>query len=153
MYTLGRRGIMGVPPYLYKHNICRGVSRPGFRDRDPGIPGRDSLPFPSLLLPGIPGRNEVLINGTKMIRTLVVPVTSDIFSSNYVVFSTVPPGFVSRSRSSLNFPVSRDFPGSLPSHLRDIPNPENLSGAGRDTPLILSLLLRSQFVIVTQIRA
>ena len=111
------------------------MSRPGFRDRDPGIPGRDSLPFPSLLLPGIPGRNEVLINGTKMIRTLVVPVTSDIFSSNYVVFSTVPPGFVSRSRSSLNFPVSRDFPGSLPSHLRDIPNPENLSGAGRDTPL------------------
>ena len=120
------------------HTFSRGVSRPGFRDRDPGIPGRDSLPFPSLLLPGIPGRNEVLINGTKMIRTLVVPVTSDIFSSNYVVFSTVPPGFVSRSRSSLNFPVSRDFPGSLPSHLRDIPNPENLSGAGRDTPLSIT---------------
>ena len=120
------------------------MSRPGFRDRDPGIPGRDSLPFPSLLLPGIPGRNEVLINGTKMIRTLVVPVTSDIFSSNYVVFSTVPPGFVSRSRSSLNFPVSRDFPGSLPSHLRDIPNPENLSGAGRDTPLIFASFLCSR---------
>ena len=33
----------------------RDVSRPGFRDRDPGIPGRDPFPFPPLLLPGEPG--------------------------------------------------------------------------------------------------
>ena len=34
------------------------------------------------------------------------------------------------------FPGSREISGSLPSHLRDIPNPENPSGRSRDQALV-----------------
>ena len=108
--------------YVHNSDFTRAVSRPGFRDRDPGIPGRDSFPFPPLFLPGEPGRALVVL--VVLYRQLyrIVPV-------QYLGFCVITDNF------SL-IPVSLTIPGSLPSHLRDIPNPGYRPGAGRDRPLL-----------------
>ena len=43
----------------------RVLSRPGFWDRDPGNPGRDAIPFPPHLIPGIPGNSNTYIVGVR----------------------------------------------------------------------------------------
>ena len=53
----------------------------------------------------------------------------------YLVIPVKYLGFCVITDNFSPIPVSRTIPGSLPSHLRDIPNPENRSGRSRDKAL------------------